>query len=308
MPTISGTVYDDTGAAVAGRVVRAYRRDTGALLAETQSSDGATGDPSFANVSLLLHMDGANGSTTFTDSSPTPKIITANGNVQISTAQSKFGGASGYFDGSGDYLTVPSDAGFSFGSGDWTVEFWLNTLSSSHQAIVQRRGGGFAAGDWLIFVNEAGVANSISVYAYDFSSTNRLLYSTSAVLSGWSHVAIVRNSSSFSAYVGGVQVASNTASFAISDNSQDINIGRNSVSGQPFNFHGYIDDLRITKGVARYTANFTPPAAPFPNSASSLPVGEYEITTSYTGECNVLCLDDSGGTTHNDLILRTTPV
>jgi hypothetical protein len=63
-------------------------------------------DPYFSNVSLLLHGDGANGSTTIVDSSPSPKTVTAVGNAQISTAQSKFGGSSLAFDGSGDYLTV----------------------------------------------------------------------------------------------------------------------------------------------------------------------------------------------------------
>ena len=65
-------------------------------------------DPYYGNVSLLLYGDGANGSTTITDSSPTPKTVTAVGNAQISTAQSKFGGASIAFDGAGDYLIVPS--------------------------------------------------------------------------------------------------------------------------------------------------------------------------------------------------------
>jgi hypothetical protein len=65
-------------------------------------------DPVFNNVSLLLHGNGTNGSTTITDNSPTPKTVTAVGNAQISTAQSKFGGASIAFDGTGDYLTDAS--------------------------------------------------------------------------------------------------------------------------------------------------------------------------------------------------------
>jgi hypothetical protein len=82
-------------------------------------------DPQFGSVSLLLHGDGANGSTTITDSSRLTNTVTAVGDAQISTAQSKFGGASIAFDGSGDYLTISSSSALSIGSGDYTVEFWI---------------------------------------------------------------------------------------------------------------------------------------------------------------------------------------
>ena len=80
----------------------------------------------FSSVSLLLHMDGTNGSTLFVDSSQSPKSVTASGNAQISTTQSKFSGSSGLFDGSGDYLSIPftSGGGFDFGTSNFTVEFF----------------------------------------------------------------------------------------------------------------------------------------------------------------------------------------
>ena len=86
------------------------------------------GDTSYASVALLLHCDGSNGSTTFTDSSPTPKTVTAYGNAQISTARSQFGGASALFDGSGDYLLVGAAADFKHlhdDSTDYTIEGWI---------------------------------------------------------------------------------------------------------------------------------------------------------------------------------------
>jgi len=83
-------------------------------------------DTYYSNVSLLLHCDGSNGSTTFTDNSPSPKTVTANGNASVSTAQSKFGGASAVFDGTGDYLSLDGSSGFAFGTGDFTIEFWLS--------------------------------------------------------------------------------------------------------------------------------------------------------------------------------------
>ena len=78
-------------------------------------------DPHYANVSLLLHGDGADNGTVFTDNSHSPKTVTAYGNAKTSTAQSKFGGSSIFFDGNGDYLVSPSNSAFQFGTGDFTI-------------------------------------------------------------------------------------------------------------------------------------------------------------------------------------------
>lgn len=91
------------------------------------------GDPYWANVVSLLHMDGANGSTTFTDQKG--KTWTPNGNVQISTAQSVFGGSSAAFDGVNDSLSIASHADFGFGTGDWTVECFVRQTTTAAQVI-----------------------------------------------------------------------------------------------------------------------------------------------------------------------------
>jgi len=82
-------------------------------------------DPDFASVVLLLHCNGSNGGTTFTDNSSYGRAMTANGNAQTSTAQSKFNGSSGLFDGAGDYLTASASSDFTFGTGDYTIESWV---------------------------------------------------------------------------------------------------------------------------------------------------------------------------------------
>ena len=92
------------------------------------------GDPFYSAVSMLLPMDGTNGSTTFTDSSLNAITVTAVGNAQVSTTQAKYGGASAYFDGSGDYLdTAGTGIATAFGTGDFTIEFWYYPLSVSVQ-------------------------------------------------------------------------------------------------------------------------------------------------------------------------------
>jgi hypothetical protein len=84
-------------------------------------------------------MDGANASTSFIDNSPTPKTVVANGNIQISTAQSKFGGASAYFDGSGDFLQIANNQDFNMGSGDFTIEFWRDIQEESQRNRCDKR-------------------------------------------------------------------------------------------------------------------------------------------------------------------------
>jgi len=90
---------------------------------------GSAADEHYNSVSLLLNANGADNSTVFTDTSPTPKTVTAVGNAKISTSQSKFGGSSMYFDGTGDYLTSPSSTDFDLG-GTYTVEFWVLNLKA----------------------------------------------------------------------------------------------------------------------------------------------------------------------------------
>lgn len=312
MPTISGTVYDELGQPVAGRIVRAYRRDTGAFLGESVTGDGSgssssrVGDPYFGNVSLLLHMDGTNGSTTFTDSSPNPKTFTVSGNAQISTTQSKFGGASGLFDGSGGYISAPTNSDFDLLSSgkDFTVEFWLrltNKDSANGNAILCV---GSSAEYWQIIVRRN--AFWINSLVGSYSS-----YSASVTLDNgvWHHYAWVYSSGVHRLFYDGTLLSpTGTMPGAVGFSTYVCYIGAN-YNGGTTSTAGYIDDVRITKGVARYTANFTPPTEPFPDAPLQLPLGQYLIDTgAYSGECYVVCLDDAAGTTLNDLILRTTPV
>jgi len=222
------------------------------------TSAGPT-DPDFANVSLLLHGDGTNGSTTIVDSSSSSKTVTAVGDAQISTAQSKFGGSSIEFDGAGDYLTVDS-SDFAFGTGDFTVEFW-GYAAAPHQ-------------DWRTLVtSRPNTASSINRFWLGVRANGVLILYTTAFhisssinampVNAWCHIALVRSNGSAAIYVNGISVG--TGSFTNDLTGSLLGIGDFPVTPtQPFD--GYIDDLRITKGVARYTSNFTPPTAPFPDA------------------------------------------
>ncbi len=229
-------------------------------------------DPNYNSVSLLLHFDGANGSTTFTDNSPTPKTVTANGNAAISTTQSKFGGASVYLDGNGDYLDVAASSDFNFGTGDFTVEFWFYSSSAATQSpyrrIIAHPSSTNTAGTFQIW--QAGdsspgpVTDSIGLGASDGSAT---IVSTNTAVTplGWCHIAFARQSGTVRCFLDGTlkQSVSDNTSYTLGG-TEGLRLG--SRGDLATYAHGYIDDLRITKGVARYTASFTAPTSPFPNS------------------------------------------
>ena len=215
-------------------------------------------DEHYDNVSLLLYGDGTNGSTTITDNSPTPKTVTAVGNAQISTAQSKFGGASIAFDGGGDWLTTPGSSSFAFGLADFTVELWLYRSGSGQQHLYDARDAGFNDSRILLYLD------SSSQLTYFSSGAARITTTSVPTLSTWVHVALCRASGNSRLFLNGVQVGSTFAdTINIAAPTATVAIGASNSGSTPLS--GYIDDLRITKGVARYTANFTPPTESFPD-------------------------------------------
>lgn len=236
-------------------------RATGQKLVLAKAS--VTADPYYNNVSLLLHGDGANGSTTITDSSPTPKAVTAAGNAQISTAQSKFGGSSIAFNGTNSYLQTPHSNDYNFGSSDFTVEFWIITTQTGQGTVAAHRtGGGAANTNWVIYLGFPTVGKA-SLYLSDGTTyqVSGLSTTTSVNTGSWVHVAAVRSGSTITLYVNGTSEATATWAGTVSATSRSLRIGDDTIGAY---LNGYIDDFRITKGVARYTSNFTPPTAPFP--------------------------------------------
>ena len=218
-------------------------------------------DPHIDKVALLLHMDGVDGSTTFKDSSLTAKAITASGNAKVSAAQSKWGGASLALDGSGDYLSAPAHADFVFGSGDFTVELLINTTTAQEKVLVDQYERG-NDNSWQLLVRDG----KLSWYSGGYVLTGAAAVNNGA----WHHVAAARSAGTLRFFVDGVLDGSVALGRNFNTNLV-LGIGaqvgaRNSV----YDFPGYIDELRITKGVCRYTDNFAPPTGPFPDSAGGI--------------------------------------
>ena len=212
-------------------------------------------DPVFNNVSLLLHGNGTNGSTTITDNSPSPKTVTAVGNAQISTAQSKFGGASIAFDGSGDYLTVLNSSQFNFGVDDFTIEAWFYRTSTAQFEIASC---GNPGADGFFFTSNTSAINFGTGSAVVLASS-----STSLALNVWTHIAVTRSSNVTRLFANVIAGATTTNALNNLNSTTVFRVGANRAVNAFAT--GYIDEFRITKGVARYTANFTPPTAPFPD-------------------------------------------
>lgn len=233
-------------------------------------SDYLQTDPFYGNVPILLHGDGVNGSTTFIDSSASARTpLYVGGNVSISTAQSRFGGSSLAFDGNGDYLGYASSTDFDLPA-DFTIEFWVYRAGSSVQTqglAVRRRLDTAGTGAWGI-----GIDPSNNMYWGKLESPTYGLTIGSSVLATWQHVAVCREAGMVRVYLDGVLTARQrdttnyTSSFDLFLGSWG-RAGNGTLPNQEW-LNGYIEDFRITKGVARYGSSFIPPLAAYPDAAS----------------------------------------
>lgn len=234
---------------------------------------GGTTDPNWSNVVLAMHLDGANGSTTFTDM--TGKTVTPLGNAEISTAQYKFGFSSALLDGTGDYLSVPSSADFDFGSGNFTIEMWVHptTIVGNHHIIGKYQSSATCA--FVIFQSGAQIGFYSSSDGITWNLLSNLSFGSGFAANTWYHLAVTRSGNDWRTFTDGVLISSATVAGTVINNSENVQIGRGATAF-PTEFAGYIDDLRITKGVARYTATFTPDTAQF---LDNIPVGGSLPTT-----------------------------
>jgi len=179
------------------------------------------------------------------------------GNAQVSTTQAKFGTTSAYFDGSGDYLVAPSSPAYAFGTGNFTLEGWFYPTASANQALFEMRNSTTSTSG--IAVRLLSSSNTLRVI---MNNTALFTTSTAVSLNQWSHIAVVRSSGTVTAYLNGVAMTGGSASGSTSLTDNTLWIGE--LRDGSFQWNGYMDDLRITNGVARYTTTFTPPTQAFP--------------------------------------------
>lgn len=220
---------------------------------------GVGGDPNFVNVSLLLHSNGSNGPTTITDSSLAPKTLTVLGNAQISTSQSKFGDSSIYFDGNSDRLSTPTDTAFQLGTGDFTIEMFVRP-DAGGSGIDYFISTAYLGAEWFV-ISYNHTTNVFKLQGVPSVGGDSPTYATGT----WHHIAISRVSGTGYFYVNGVVAHAFPATADYSQQIFYIGGADSSIAAAANWFQGHIDEVRITKGVGRYTANFTPPTAAFPD-------------------------------------------
>jgi hypothetical protein len=169
-------------------------------------------------------------------------------------------GGSGYFDGTGDYLSVPDDVQFNLTTSDYTMEMWVYPTTFASLNVPFAYGWTSGSGTRLIVF----IQNTNGTYQIYYNDASNTFTTTNTVkLNAWNHLALVRNGSNFDFYINGVSSASATNSFSYPDSSFPIVIGSSwSGSTGAFFYTGYISDVRICVGAAVYTSGFTPPTAP----------------------------------------------
>jgi len=209
-------------------------------------------DPYFYDVSLLLNGDGTNGAqnNTFLDSSTNNFTITRNGNTTQGSF-SPYGNLwSSYSPAGGSYFTAPNNSAFDFGSGNFTIEGWINPPDSSQRNIVARD---YTGGDGFILSSTNFLAAITTTWDVNIT------FSSGFTGGQWSHFAVVRNGNVWTCYINGVSVGTQTLSGSVIAGSDVLSIGNR--NGQT-PFAGYLSNFRIVKGTAVYTSAFTPPTTP----------------------------------------------
>lgn len=223
-------------------------------------------DPYFANVVLLCHFDGADQQTTTVDSSSFHRTLTPTGSKLVTSA-AKFGSSS-MSQGVSAYTVVPDSADFDFGAGQFTVEaFVYSTATITDTRCIM---GQWATSQLAWLFNFNGPAGTL-VFAYSTNGTSGLGVSGTYLppLNQWVHLAADRDASNvLRIYADGVVIASGTAAATFFNSTSNLYLGNDGFATNR-SFNGQIDELRITKGVARYAGAFSPPTAAFSDATDT---------------------------------------
>lgn len=263
------------------------------LLVSTPYNSNFLTDGSFNGVTLTQQTVGSYPKSTYTLTSNSTNPFNSNGSI--------FTPGSIFFNGSSQYLTVPSNANLALGSGDFTVECWFYRSSNTGEGSLGEQGiissGTVAASQWTVRLS---TSNKTLSYWLD-GPANQVYGNTPTVTGTWYHVALVRNgtgTNNISIYLNGVLDGQTTSTYTVA--ADTIVIGRTYTDYAPEYFNGYISNVRIVKGTAVYTQNFIPTSGPFTTSQTfnqsgipSCPVQSSQTELLLTTPSNSSYLTDS---------------
>lgn len=232
-------------------------------------------DPSYSSVVFLSHFDGADGATTATEEKG--HTITFNGDAQLDTAQFKFGSASLLLDGTGDSIQLADSSDWDLGSGSFTIEGFVRfnnkDANSGNQVLVSQYNN---VGNQRAFYIRLTAGNQITAFVSNTGASNSSIIGTaSAGLQAswtpsnnvWYYIVLERDVDTWYIGIDTTQKATDTtAGQAVFNSTEALRFGCFNSSGLTQFVNGWLDEWRITKGVARYHGTFSVPTAPFPNS------------------------------------------
>ena len=228
------------------------------------------GDVHFPNVKLLMPFNGSNGATSASDLSNKNNTSSFSADAQISTAQSKFGGSSLAFDGTGDKITIgDSYWNDAISTGDFTIEYWLriNVQSTSQRTITNYSGG---TNGWGMYYSSSNYLDFFWRHSSSWYYLNNEGGGTKSAIPNdtWTHVAVTRSDNTWRLFLNGTAENTRTglAHTIVTSSQNQLTLGCRPDTSTQF-LNGYIDDLRITVGEARYTSNFTAPTTAHLTSA-----------------------------------------
>lgn len=223
------------------------------------------GDPAYSFVVALLHGDGADASTTFTDNSSYARTFTPGGSAQIDTAQSVFGGASMLFDGTNSYITAADATEFSLGTQNFVVEgrVRFNSLTGTQYFFGQCESTGLNTSLSVAIAKNS--SNNIEAFTCEGAAVRGLCISTTTVVANtWYAFCYERSGNKFDLRINGLLEATFTIATNVNNSAGGLSLGRlGDFNGLYFN--GWLDEFRFTINQARYTVDYTPAAVPFPD-------------------------------------------
>lgn len=275
----------------------------------------ATGNDSFTKV--LLHFDGADAGTIITDtnSGGGAHVWTAAGNANTDDAQKKFGATSLGLDGTGDWVTTPDSADFTLGSGAWTVDLWFNcNAAGGVTSSLAGQSDNALLNTSISFILYRSSANVIVADVQVGATLSRVTGTTqftNAVNTGWHHVALVRTGNILRLFIDGLQEGGDVAITGTVNNSANaLRVGAlGEFVTSPWT--GWIDEFRLSVGVARWTAAFNVPTREYQTTAEATPEFLMPVSTSTTNfwlYASLTKIHGYDGTTHTDLTRLATGV
>lgn len=223
-------------------------------------------DFSYYSRVAILHMDGANTSTTITDNENTPKVWTCNGSAQLSTAQYVFGTASALFNGTTSYISTPNHADFNFGTGDFCIQCRVRFASTADQTLIsnyQDASNGFSLGLTSSKLTFNATGGGIDSQGITTLSTN-----------AWNDIEMSRTAGVAYLFLNGA-VETSGANVQNITSTAILALGRLGSSASIY-LNGYLDEVRISKGVGGHTTNYTPEIQAFPD-AVEIALAEFAI-------------------------------